>query len=526
MNYKPLKIVITLILLSPTFGISQTATQLKTKSVSIFSNKNAFFIKEGKVETDNGMFLLQNEEVPKARFGTLWFSSAGSELMSITSYVDTISTAIRPKAHNIAELLSINVGKKATLIIGGEYIQGEIKRVEFNEAKPEILYFQTLESKWLTLKASGINQLLFEDEPNYDMPETTNSRLNNRLEVQFKNDKNLQSLTMMYLQGGISWNPFYYLEILTNNKAKVTLRSEVVNDAQDLYNVDLNFVVGTPNFRFSGQLAGLVKLDKQLNPAFENENNSRNRSYGSINMDYELSEIIMETPSSFTNELTGESVEDFYYYPLKGISLAKHSRAHYELFSETVNYENVYECNLIKQIDYDNLYRSSNEPDQNTKVYHSIRIHNQSKNPFAKAPAFLLKSANGNKKALAQDLLEFTPIKAKSMVRITESPEVEVINNEVIIEKDEEGTNLWGRRYYKAKVKGIVKIKNYKNEDINLEIRNRIQGELLSTTLDWEIIWQKVQPSPNELNFVKWNLEMKNGEEKTIEYEFEVYVDR
>jgi hypothetical protein len=81
-------------------------------------------------------------------------------------------------------------------------------------------------------------------------------------------------------------------------------------------------------------------------------------------------------------------------------------------------------------------------------------------------------------------------------------------------------------RYYKAIIEGVLKIKNFKNKAITLEIRNKIQGQLKETSHPWKILWQKIHFSPNEDNFVQWTLHLKKGEEKIIKYKFEVYVNR
>ena len=53
----------------------QAQKELKTKSVSIFKDKSAFFVKKGSVKTKNKLWELQGDTTPAALNGTFWISS-------------------------------------------------------------------------------------------------------------------------------------------------------------------------------------------------------------------------------------------------------------------------------------------------------------------------------------------------------------------------------------------------------------------------------------------------------------------
>jgi hypothetical protein len=127
-------------LISPLNLIAQN--DLKTESVSIFKDGNAFFTKQGNVKCENGTFTLKNNEIPKARFGTLWFNSATNSIESIFSHLDTIYVStggekLQLFATNLSDLLLLNQNKKVKIEVKNSEIEGTIEKVELqNEVVP------------------------------------------------------------------------------------------------------------------------------------------------------------------------------------------------------------------------------------------------------------------------------------------------------------------------------------------------------------------------------------------------------
>ncbi len=514
-------IIMFIVLLSPVWVWGQVG--LQTKSVSIFQGGNAFFIKEGQVPLEGGIYKLRNEDIPMARFGTLWFGSSAS-IAGIRSYTDTVNYQVKGQAQSIAELLAANEGAKASLHTERGQIVGVIKQVVMEKEKPVLVHIVLDDNHWLTMPPDQVKSVSFLSSPKLDKKPITRKKVDKVVEVQFGSSKASQPLDVMYLQQGLSWSPFYYLELIDDKKARLTLRTEVVNDAEDLRKTNVNFVVGVPNFQYAGSLSNLVKFSQQINPQKETYAAHRmKKGYAA----YDMEEVVFESMPSFDNQLTGQQVEDYYFYPLSDITLAKGERAQYQLFAEELNYTHVYTSDISSGHDYTSMHRIGTDPERKSTVYHSIEIQNDSKNPLAEAPAFMVKKNGKTTSPLAQDKLSFTPIKGSTEIRIAETPEIEVKSNELILDKSDQGTNFWGRRYYKVKMQGVVKVKNYKREKLTVEVRNKVHGKTLSTSHPWEVLWQKVNSfSPNDQNYVQWEVTLKPGEEKTIKYEFEVFTER
>lgn len=74
---------------------------------------------------------------------------------------------------------------------------------------------------------------------------------------------------------------------------------------------------------------------------------------------------------------------------------------------------------------------------------------------------------------------------------------------------------------------GII-IKNFKDKDIKLIIKRSVFGELKECSVDWDFSkvlntynYNNINPS----NEIKWEINLKAGEEKEITYRYEIYVN-
>ena len=58
----------------------------------------------------------------------------------------------------------------------------------------------------------------------------------------------------------------YTLRLLNEKKAELLLQAEIINDAEDLMNTDIDLVLGTPKFKFDMYLTDLLDYKNILDP--------------------------------------------------------------------------------------------------------------------------------------------------------------------------------------------------------------------------------------------------------------------
>ncbi len=502
------------------------AQALQTKQISIFKDGNSFVVKNGKITPKENAFELKDKAIPPALNGTFW--AFAPNLLSINSYSDSVQTAKQRKAFSYADLLSANLHKKVKIYLNDKsVIEGEIEKALGYTESLAIQYqldyiasIKTTDGKWTTLNTNKIERIDFLEEPNHKWTVLGKEEYNG-LKFSFSNS-NPQDFNLMYLQKGISWIPYYFLELKDDKKAKLTLRTEIINEVEDLEKVDLDCVVGVPNFTQSTRLDDMVNFIKKHSNDNDNPHyymkyqnagniNSRNDNRYNNNAPIEGSD----------NNAQAINVEDLYFYPLKQVSLRKGEKAMYPLFSQEVDIAHVFECNLLNN---KTIIKQDHDlsPDNTNKVYHSVKMKNNSSLPWTSALTFITKHQNENISPLGQDILKFTPSKATTYLKITESPEVQVKQTEKEIERKKT------KAYYdEVTVECNITVRNFKTKDVTMDVRRQLYGELLKSELNYDRE-EIIVPAYNYVNYVAanlcWNFEVKANAEKSFKYTYKILV--
>ncbi len=527
-----------LAILSITFSFGQDANKdFKTKSISLFKNGSAFYLKSGKVKTKDGSYLI-TKNIPSALFGTFWIQSPSDQLNSVSSYNDKVAEDRKVRTENFAQILSANLGKKVKLHIGkDEVVQGTVEEVESIKNKKDentlipdqfiiksILTLQT-ETNWLSLNVSEIRRVEFLEKPNQIL-ETQVLQNKPVLSMNFNTKKTDQEVEMMYLQNGLSWTPGYLIELIDDKKAQLTLRAEVVNNAEDIKDTDINFVVGVPNFRFATRLSSLVDFYNTYVPAVNSGfSNAMRVNPGTYEIEEDASGGNFGT---IANQVTGSAEEDLFFYNLKNFTLKKGGRGHYPIFSKKIDINHIYECNLAANSANKKFYQQTFlfTADNKNKVYHSIKVNNETDSPWTTGSAMVVKGTK-DQKPISQDQLNYTPIKGHSFVKLTEAPDVRVKHAEREIGREDRAMkNPQNKKYFLdlVTVEGQLKIKNYKAKDIDLNVRRTITGSLISSSEKWLKAERVNRNGQNKYTDVCWETSIKSGEELIITYQYKVYV--
>ncbi|HEV2395326.1 MAG TPA: hypothetical protein VGS27_00105, partial [Candidatus Sulfotelmatobacter sp.] len=96
----------------------------------------------------------------------------------------------------------------------------------------------------LALPLSGISMAAL--PPDVNLRERAGQQAS-ALHFTIKGGSPKEKLTMGYLEHGIGWTPSYLLSLDDDKNARITMQAVVTNDAEDIDNAELFFVVGVPN---------------------------------------------------------------------------------------------------------------------------------------------------------------------------------------------------------------------------------------------------------------------------------------
>ncbi|MEM9824321.1 MAG: hypothetical protein AAF985_24765 [Bacteroidota bacterium] len=516
--------------------IAQEA-QLPTQSISIFKNNTAFFIKSGQVNTENGQYKM-TQSSPAALYGTFWFHSPQNALANISSFEEESTTIEKRSARSVAQMIKANLKKKMKLFLYDDLTyEGTIEHFELGTKDilrtgasdgGDVLTIQT-STGWVSLPISSIRRVEFMEKPQleFDHSKTKKQRI---LQIDFNNKSQQQALDMMYLTSGINWSPIYLLELKSDTKARLTLRGELTNDAEDMVNTNINFVVGVPNFKFANRLTPLVDFLKNVAPRPSNDWSATSNALRSQSISYGIqSDDFSNAPIAGAGNTEGSTAEDLYFYHLKNISLKKGGRAQYPLFEQDIDIAHIYESNLSQNSENRGFYQKEFlfSPDTDNKVFHSVKVSNNSIYPWTTAAVMVTNVEEGTK-PISQDMLSYTPIKGHSFVKLTEAPDIRIKHAEKEISREERIKKKQNNYYLDlVTVEGKVKIKNYKSKKVDLNIRRTIIGTLEKSSVEW-LSAETVNRGGNfnKTNQVCWETSLDAGEALEITYQYKVYIGR
>ncbi len=69
----------------------------------------------------------------------------------------------------------------------------------------------------------------------------------------------LGPVRMRYLSDGVTWSPFYRVDLADNGKLAINASATILNDLEDFENVEVELISGFPNMTFASSLSALSK---------------------------------------------------------------------------------------------------------------------------------------------------------------------------------------------------------------------------------------------------------------------------
>jgi hypothetical protein len=525
----------------------------KTIAVAAFKNGLAFVVRQGMIHLQSGFGRIT--PIPNATLGTLWLApgESGSSLDEVLAY--HYNVAAQRNMVSLEEVLLANAGRTVTVTYNNKDYTGEIVGLRDPDsnstnavpqpspelaanmpgtpppAKPQYLLLR-VDKKLVALPVNSISNAVLPDDTTFtEKFEQQRSAL--RFKVKGGGDQT--NLTVGYLEHGLGWTPSYLISLTDEKTAQITMQAAVIDDAEDLKGADVFFVVGVPNFAYS-ETPSPMSLQQNL-VAFmkdaERRDTGRNSPYSNAiaGQALALDELKSESAPTFEQtvaELSGAPEEDLFLYTRSGVTLARDERATYNVFSTPVNYEHIYEWEVQDQPRVDgfgNVMQSNGNPSPSdaaaNSIWHSIRLKNASKFPWTSAPALVISGT----KPISQDTLPYTPKAASSNLKITIATDIRSSHDEREVARDQNIQRRRNYQYDQVTVEGTLKVKNYKSNEIRLNIRKNIRGEVETQSDEGKSIklGEAIQ-TDNPMSRLTWEVTLKPAEERVITYRYKVWV--
>jgi hypothetical protein len=267
-------------------------------------------------------------------------------------------------------------------------------------------------------------------------------------------------------------------------------------------------------------------VDFSSNPSVDN--NGGNTIYSNATYKFSVAETADENASGEDRDVSGEASEDLFFYTLKNIILPKGSRAQYELLKTDVSLEHIYEArinNLGIWAVENNVQSNVMSEEKGIKTYHAIKLNNNSKFPWTSGLCFVVNKEKSSPKPISQDVLAYTPIKGEVLLRINENPDIKVEHSEKEVDRNNSYRKAKDAVFDQVTIEAEIKIKNYKDKAVSLQLSRMVIGDLLKSSVSWKTS-EKINYDGfiNKMNEVKWETKLGAGQELIIKYSYKLIV--
>jgi hypothetical protein len=522
----------------------------KIQQVSLFKNGLGFFITEIECPKEK-VFTVQQQAAPC--LGTFWVSYPEKVKLETITSKEVVNEKSMP-AISMIELLRANVGQEVLLFLDGEeesQVKGLITyfaenrepqpntnpRYEAYSCVPPVqtanLMIVKTETGEMALNPAQVKQVKFSGK---EIKRDFNNK-EKAVQYEFTMAKACkgEKLGLSYLAKGITWTPSYIIDITDGNKATLSAKAMIVNELCDLNNVKVQFITGYPNLKFADIVSPIAKQETllQFMQGLDRRENEPAAVGGALSNVMRQKRAMYEDnakpnqPIDYGTAQTGVTAEDLFFYPQENVTLAKGQVAYLPLFSEAMEYKHIYEWKIPDYVNADEQYYYYNNRQQQAEptetVWHCLRLENSTKIPWTTASVEITKDGF----IIGQDILEYTPSKSKTTLKITQAANVKAEQLELETARKQDASQLYGNHYDLVTITGKLSIANHQDKAIIAEITKTISGDLKSSEPNAKV--ESLARGLNRMNPVRnltWTIELAPNEKKELEYVYDVYVRR
>ena len=513
----------------------------KTVAVAAFKNGLAFVLRQGEIPITSGTARLS--PIPNATLGTLWLAPVNPEARIDEIVAYRYNVAGQRPIQSIGEILRANAGKTVTITYQMKEYTGEVVglRDTAPEATPIDARYPQPHEDYLLLRtdkrlmAFPLGGISLATLPDDAVLRETTLNPGQALRLRLKGASAKEKLSMGYLEHGLGWTPSYLISLTDDTNAQITMQSVVTNDAEDLQNAELFFVVGVPNFAYSNTLSPMSLQQSLVDYMKDAERDyDRKKSFGALSNAISGQALMADereaAPIALVNgveEMASAPEEDLFLYSRSEVTLARGERATYNVFSGSVAYEHLYSWEVEDQPRVDAFGNVIN-PGQNMQdsaradsIWHSIRLKNSTKLPWTSAPALVI----SGDKPVSQDTLTYTPKSATSTLRITVATDIRASHEEREVARQNEINHRRGYNYDLVTLEGKLKVKNYKSKPVHLAIGKTVRGKTeFQSDAGKSIQLGEGIESDNPKSRLSWDLTLAPGQERVVTYRYKIWV--
>jgi hypothetical protein len=531
----------------------------------VFKNGYGFVEESLEVPVTDGWFSVP--DVPQASFGLLWLGTraAGLKVDQAISEVKAEDTV--EELGSFDELLARNEGARVALTLSGptqtvvtgvlgrcfgtsRVVSGSSERemspfsvppvapeAAPGVPSPDYIMVTTDDGKAQLIPRHRVEQVAFETPPTVTRT-GTRQVATMRARVTGASVPTSVPVSLTYMRKGVSWLPSYRVTPGDARKAHVTLDATLINDAADLNNSTVGFVVGVPNFVLQDMLSPLsVRMAWQGLSAYFGSGGPVPGGYSYLMTQQmanaapaRMSEARAEQPTiTLPEEATaGSGEEDLFVYRLSGVTMPKGGRGLFRVLEGDASYEDVYLMTLEDDIASAQraVETTISDPDlarafQRPKVWHALRLTNTTSGPWTTGAA----AVDWNGAATGQSILTFTPVAGTADLKLTVAPDVTAARAEKETKRELDALRTYNRAWNRVSLAGEIEIQNHRSTEARVIVRRRLTGTFSEASEGGS--FSEVATSVYSVNPVSeavWDLKVAPSSAVSVNFAYHVYV--
>lgn len=336
-------------------------------------------------------------------------------------------------------------------------------------------------------------------------------------------------VTLSYLAKGLSFAPSYRLDIADPRTLVLSQTAVVRNELEDLTGVEVELISGFPSMEYSHVLTPLspdttwAGFFAQVSQELDGSRGNRVALGQNV-----LSNYAAPSGEGGAIQPASEGV-DLHYHSIGVRDLREGDAMHVHVATAEAAYERIVDWRIPDSRDEWGrpIQRQPWEQDpaaDEAGAWDALRFDNPFGFPMTTAPATIV----SGRRFQGQRTTSWVNPGEETTVRITKALAVRTTNAEYEVEGERELVVWGGHQFRKVGVKGEVQLCNHRKEVVKLVIRREFSGELVGTAgadpaPEVERLERGVY-SVNRRQQLVWTLTLQPGEERLLEYTYDVLV--
>ncbi len=514
------KLVTNLLLLAalPVFAAIELDSKTSIKSIGLFKNGLGLVRHEFTISKP-GEYVLSHAPTPIN--GTFWVEG-DAEIVTRLTKVQTDS----PVPASGTDIAKEFAGKEVAIQLKGKNPVTLVGRILKSHSPSRLVAINT--QNGITYFDKGLIELI-------SLKSQVNMKIG-RPGLIFnvvKLGKRPVTVVVSYLARGIAWAPSYRIVLTSDKKMVITQKAIVRNELCDFNAANLKLISGFPNIRFANVNSPISprtswsKYISELNRrrySFYNPPVIQNVAIQRAMPRY--SHLSSASSSLPTMNIKGEGT-DIHYQDFGTFGMKNGDVLMKNIATKNIDYERIVEWKIPDLRNEWGRYINEYQRRQNLEKYDnspwdSIRFANQFPFPMTTAPATIYTPAG---RILGESFSYWVNPGEKTILNITKALSIVTNTSENEIKDEREKMYIMGWSYQRCRLKGTLVMKNTRSKPVKILIRRKFSGKLLKA--DGSPKCQLLESgiySVNERNELNWELSLRPGEERKINYEYSVLV--